>query len=78
MNSERGDALQLLERRPVPRPKKALTGRGWLLRCERFLLDEAVPRSFKSQFDAALGLLTLWLEAKPVHFPEAFGKERPM
>jgi hypothetical protein len=55
-----------------------LTGRGWLLPCERFLLDEAVPRSFKSQFDAALGLLTLWLEAKPVHFPEAFGKERPM
>ncbi len=58
--------------------KKPLTAQTRLLPCGRFLLDEAVPRSFKSQFDAALGLLTLWLEAKPVHFPEASGKEWPM
>jgi hypothetical protein len=30
------------------------------------LLDEAVPWSFKSQFDAALGLLNLWRKARPV------------
>jgi hypothetical protein len=59
-------------------PKIPLTAMGRLVPCERFLLDEAVPRSFKLQFEATLGLLTLWLEAKPVHFPEAFGKERPM